>query len=213
MRVEEFAFEPYGDSLLVRAASYPAPAGSTAPEEGPARVDKNLVAFYGGRDLSLREYKSMQTFGPDTLRRELDFTGQDTAYVSYREWNGWGDASGEVMPPGRVFVLDPPLFTPFAVIVRTLEGKVFGKRPLTLLVLGQRDSVLEATITDLGTETLRWGSKPVMTRKLSIADARTRFTVWVAPGGRLLRLTQPERGLVVERLAPPVKRASPAPAK
>lgn len=211
VRVEEFAFELFGDSLLVRAASYPAPVGSAPPAEGSAPVDKNMVVFYGGTDQALREYRSLQAFGADTLRRKLEFTGADTVYSSYRQWNAEGLGSAEVLPPGRLFVLDPPLFTPFAVIGRTLHGKVFDQRPIVMLVLGERDTVLEATVTDLGSETLRWGAKPVVARKLAIADARTRFTAWISPSGGLLRLTQPGAGLVVERLAPPVKRRVPPP--
>ena len=99
-----------------------------------------------------------------------------------------------------------PTFVLFDVICRNLHEQSFEKRPVTVVVLGSRDTVLEATVTDLGADSIRWGARPVAARKLSISDRRTEFSVWVSPAGRMLRLTQPEAGLRVERDAPPVRR-------
>jgi len=115
------------------------------------------------------------------------------------------------LPPGRVFVVDPKVFICFDLICRSLHGKVFEHRPLTLFVLGARDSVVEATATDLGGETIRWGERPILARKMSIGDAQTTFVAWAAPRGNLLRLEETASGLRVERSPPAVKRPAPKP--
>ncbi|MBI5711478.1 MAG: hypothetical protein HZC42_14425 [Candidatus Eisenbacteria bacterium] len=212
VRREEISIVRSGDSLMVQAGSYtmtPAP-----PPSGPIPFDKSMRVVLGAADFGLRGYLSQQLFGPDTLRRGIVIEGQaDTVFSVYRELNGQGEGDRLVLPPGRLFVLDPPLFTPFDLICRALHGKAFDQRPVTLYVLGVRDTVLEATVTDLGSETIRWGARPVVARKLGISDAETRFLAWSGPDGRMLKLEQPASELSVLREAPPVKRRAPRPSK
>ncbi len=195
-----------GDTLVVRAESRLA---LTPPSDAPP--DKMMALEVGALDYSLVRYTSTQIMGADTLRRGVETTPGDTTFTIYRELNDHGVGDKVAMPPGRVYVLDPPLFTTFNFIGRTLQGKVFDRRPIGVLVLGTPDTLVEAVVTDMGSETIRWGSRPVAARKLLIEDQRTRFTVWIAPDGRMLRLRQPESEILVERLAPPVKRQAPPP--
>ena len=89
----------------------------------------------------------------------------------------------------------------------------FTTRPLNVLTFGQRDTVVEAQVTDLGTETIRWAARPVVARKLEFRQGPTLFQAWVDPRGRMLRLEHVPSGLRVDRDPPAVKkRASPTPA-
>jgi hypothetical protein len=205
VRAEEFAIQRTGDTLLVRAASM-----VSLPGQAAQPVDKSMVLLVGPLDFAMGSYWSQQSAGPDTLRRGVEVALGDTVMTLWRELNGQGTGEVRAQPPGRMYILDPPLFTTFNFIGRTLQGKLCDRRPITVFVLGARDSLVDATVTDVGTETIRWGGRPVQARKLVIADEATSFTAWFAPDdGRMLRLEQPRDSLRVDRKAPPLKRQPP----
>jgi hypothetical protein len=199
---EVFALVSSGDSLIVTSRSFQV-LNSTDT------LRKDVAQVVGLLDFGLRNYRSKQTFGRHTLTRGLELS--DTAFTSFRQVGLQGVGERFALPPGRVFVVDPKVFICFDLICRSLQGKVFERRPLTLFVLGPRDSVVEATATDLGGETIRWGERPIQARKMSIGDAQTTFVAWAAPRGNLLRLEESTSGLRVERSPPPVKRSAPKP--
>jgi hypothetical protein len=156
-------------------------------------------------DYSLRDYSSTRSFLGTITKRGLALA--DTHYVAYREDAQGGVGESRVLPPGRLYVMDSQLVTLFDVICRSFHAKSFESRPLNLLALGPRDTLLEARAVVLPNETIRWGAKPVVARKLQIvADNQTTFTLWVGPQGQLLRLTEPLGGLRAERDPPDVKR-------
>jgi hypothetical protein len=202
-RLEEFSMDQNGDTLVVRAQSR-----VTAGTKSGRPPDKIMALEVGALDFTLVRYASDQILGPDTLRRGIETTPGDTVFSIYRELNEHGVGDMVAMPPGRLYILDPPLFTTFNLIGRTLQGKVFDRRPIGMLILGTPDTIVEVMVTDLGNASLRWGGRAVRTRKLLIADQRTRFTAWISPDGRMLRLAEPAAGLVVERQAPPAPRAA-----
>jgi hypothetical protein len=204
VRSEEFAIERTRDTLLVRAASRVSLPGQT---EWP--VDKSMILVVGPLDFAMGSYWSQLAAGPDTLRRGIEVTPGDTVFTLWREFNRAGTGDRIAMPPGRMYVLDPPLFTTFNFIGRTLQGKACDRRPVKVFVLGARDSLVDATVTDVGTETIRWGGRPVQARKLVIADEATSFTAWFSPDGRMLRLEQPRDSVRVDRKPPPLKRQPP----
>jgi hypothetical protein len=206
VRVEDFTMDRNGDTLVVRAGSY---LGAAGPEGG--RPDKTMALQVDAPDYGFVRYQSEHIMGPDTLKRGVETSRGDTLCTIWREINNYGEGTRVVLPPGRLYVLDPPLFTTFTFIARTLHGRTFEQRPIEMLVLSPRDSMVEATVTNQGTETIRWGARPVVARKLLLADTKTRFTLWVAPDGRMLKLEQAESGITVERQAPPLKRRTPAP--
>lgn len=204
---ETFSIEGQGDSLNVFSRAYQ----TFHTDAGEESVDKQMVLVAQRADFGLRIYQSTQKFRGESLVRGIVIG--DTAFTLYREVNGSGEGDRRVMPPGRVFVLDAQLFSLFDLICLSLKERSFETWPISLITLGERDSVLEATATHLGTETIRWSEKPVKARKLRISDGGTDFLVWVDPvNGRMLRLVHEPTELRVERDAPPVKRrASPAP--
>jgi len=202
---EIFSFETQGDSLRIFThvvQSLPGPNGDIS-------IDKQIAMVVGAFDYDLRFYQSTLKVGGRDLTRGLWMN--DTAFTSYRESLERGVGDRLRRPPGRLFVIDSQVFVLFDIICRNLHGKTFDRRSLPVFVLGDRDSLMEITASDLGNETIRWGSKPVVARKLRLADSRTEFLVWVGAQGYMLRLEQPAIGLRVERDAPAVKRRPPPP--
>ena len=197
-RVEDFAIQRVGDSLVVQAASAP-----WAPREAELRFDKTMLLVADFSDFALNSYSSWFAAGTDTLRRGVSVARGDTVFTLWREFNGHGIGDVLPMPPGRVYVLDPPLFTLFGYVGWTLQGRDCDHRPIRALVLGARDTLVDATVTDAGPQTLEWKGRSVPTRKLLIADQQTTVEAWFTPDGRMLRLEQPRAGIRAERDAPP----------
>lgn len=200
---ESFSFKTRGDSVEIRSrAELKLPSGDRR---------KNGTIIIGRHDFGLRSYVSNDSL-PDghVVIRGVSMTPGDTAFTVFREVDMAGEADRLVLPPGRLFVLDPNLFVLFDTLVRSLQSQTFTSRPINLVTLSDRDTVLEGTATDLGRETLRWGNRPVQARKLQFSDGSATFIAWAHPDGRMLRLEHAPSGLRVERQPPPIKkRASP----
>lgn len=211
-RVEQFSFERRGDSLLVRAASAPWRA-----RESDLRFDKHMLLCVKATDFDLLGYSSQLQTTADTLRRGLTLTRGDTTFTLWRESHGQGTGDVLALPPGRLYILDTSLFTLFGYVGWTMQGRVFDRRPLNMLVLGARDTLVEATATDAGTQELTWNGQKVTTRKLLIGDEQTTVEAWFTPDGHMLRLEQPKAGIRAERDAPtaaePAPKEPPAPGK
>lgn len=203
---ETFEIEQAQDSLVVRARQ----SLSMPTSQGDQPFEKGADLLLSRHDYALLQYQSTRTFHDVTLVRGLVIA--DTHYVAYREGNGRGEGESRVLPPGRLFVMDSQLVTLFDLLCRSLQATTFASRPVNLLALGPRDTMLEAQAVVLPSETIRWGTKPVLARKVQlIADTQTTFTLWVGPQGQLLRLSEPVGGLRAERDAPDVKRRTPPP--
>jgi hypothetical protein len=202
---EQFSLDLTGDSLVVQANSYHVlPRRDSNGQE--VTLQKQMGIITGSEDFELRNYISREVFRGDTITRGIIAEPGDTLFTLYKEKNGAGEGDRRVLPPGRIFVIDaPPLFTTFNLICRTLHGRTFDQRPMSLLMLGVRDTVMESMVADLGTETIRWGSRPVQARKLDFRNSQMHFIAWVSPAGLMLRLEEPEVGLRAERDPPPIK--------
>jgi hypothetical protein len=198
---ETFEITEGHDSLIVSTRQHltiPTPQGDQTLERGAdIRVNRT--------DFGLFDYSSVRTVMGVVTRRGLVVA--DTHYVAYRENEEGGEGESRVLPPGRLYVMEAQLVAPFDLIGRSFHAGSFESRSLNLLALGPRDTLLDARATVLPDETIRWGAKPVVARKLRIvADSRTTFTLWVGPQGQLLRLKEASGGLRVERDPPDVKR-------
>ena len=203
---ETFEFSELQDSLVVQARQYL----KIQTPDGEESVERAADVYVNRLDYSVRDYQSTRTFRGKTTRRGLALS--DTHYVAFRENEAGGDGESRVLPPGRLYVMDSQIITLFDLVCRSLHGKTFDSRSLNLLALGPRDTMLDARATVVGSETIRWGGKPVVTRKLTLAaDSQTTFTLWVSPQGKLLRLSEPLGGLRAEREPPPVKSRAATP--
>lgn len=204
---ETFGVEGRSDSINSAARSY-----RKARSDSNEMIEKQMILTASRNEFALRFYQSNETIQGKTFITGVVAGEEDTALtVFHEEKQGAGVASRHVAPPGRVFVLDSGIYSLFNLICLNLHGKTFKTRPITLLTLSAvGDTIIEAEVTDLGSETIRWGSKPVQARKLQLKDRGTVFLVWSNPAGKMLRLVHEQSGLRVEREAPPVKKRSTA---
>lgn len=206
---ENFGIEARADSINCLARSFV----TQHTDKGDEQIEKFVGISLGRMDWALRFYQSEETFRGETYVRGVLMDPSDTAFTVYKEKKGGGGAANRLSAaPGRTFVLDSGLYTLFDLMCVYLGEQTFTSRPLNILTFGEPDTVMEATVTDLGHETIRWGSRPVSARKLQFSQGNMRFDVWVDKTGRMLRLAHAPSGLLVER--EPEAAAKPAaPAK
>jgi len=198
---EHYVIQWMGDSLVFSAVS----ERQFQDEQGrrlPYQKALGLVA--DARDLGLQRYVSNEDFGGSRLVRGL--VPGDTSITYYQEHDGAGEAFRLVQPPGRLYVMESPLFSLFEVICRSLSEKTFTTRRVQLLALSDSMSTPVATITRLAADTLGLGGHRVVTRHYRFEDPSATFDLWADADGRLIRLVHEPSGLHVERepdAAPP----------
>ncbi len=196
---ETMRVETIGDSLRVTSHTVQV-MGASHPDS----LVKNMVLVVDAYDLNLRSYSSVQRFAGHEVSRGL--TLEQDQYTSYRETDGRGAGDTFERPPGRLFVLDPGLFSSFDLICRMLRGRPFEKRPLNCIVLGARDTVMAQPLVDGGPDTLRLGARRVIARRFTLGSGDALYQIWMDPLGHMLRFENSPTGLRVERVAPPVRR-------
>jgi hypothetical protein len=203
---ETFSIERYGDSVVVMARVNVLMPG----DQGTDTLRKQIASAADAFDYGLKTYSAIQKFRGQTLKRGVVVA--DTTFTSYREGRTSGEGSTFTLPPGRVFVLDPHVFTNFNVVCLNLRNRVFKQRPVTMIYLGPApDTVIVATATDLGPETIRWGGRAVPARHLTLGDSLVTYDLWMKPDGGMLRLEHAPTGLRVERVAPVIRPRRPRP--
>lgn len=194
---EDFTYERRGDSLLVsgmHTRTMRQGDGSTV------RWVKKFGLVVDGRDFGLRGYASNLEVGKDLTVKGI--VPGDTAMTVYTELDGAGSAERLVQPPGRLFVMDPPLFTLFDVICRNVSAQSLPSRPVELVTLGETSGTARAIATAAGLDTIRWGGKRMISRRYALTDERGAFLAWVSPEGHMLRLLHEASGLEVLREEP-----------
>jgi hypothetical protein len=202
--IEAFTYTRTGDSLLVTAETRrPLPSGA-----GVDTLVKSMTLVLSAEDGGLRRYASRQDLRGHSVARGLN--AYDSTLSAFRQYDRIGEGSVYALPPGRVFVMDGMMFTLLDVVCRSFAGVNFGSRPIQVVALGARDTIQAQTLRSMGTDTLRWGGRPVQARRLELGDGPIRFTLWAALDGRMLRLTQSESNVVIERRAPAVKPRGPS---
>jgi len=203
---ETFVFAEGNDSLTVEARQF-----LTIPTaDGEQPLERAADVLLSRTDFSLRGFSSSRTFQGQTTGRGPAFS--DTHYVAFRQNDRGGEAESRILPPGRIYVMDSQIITLFDIICRSFQDRAFKSRDINLLALGPSDTMLTAHATTLGTETIRWGEKPVVAHKLQLkVDSQTTFTFWIGPRGQLLRLIEPVGGLRAERATPAVKERTTSP--
>jgi hypothetical protein len=179
---------------------------------GPAGRDSllkqtKLVATL--EDLDLRAYASAMRFLGDVVERGVEC--EDTLLHLSTFAHGRGDQFIITRPPGRLFVIDTGSFVSFDLICRMLRGRAFVTRPVNMLILGPRDTVVTATLSDGGTETLRWGTGPTTARRVTLTDRTSEYVMWMDATGRMLRLENAWSHVRVERKPPPARTSKAKP--
>lgn len=194
---EDFEYERLGDSLVVSGVHT-----RTMREADGSTVKwvKKFGLVVDARDFGLRQYTSNLEVGGRLMVRGI--VPGDTAMTVFTEQDGGGTAERLVQPPGRLFVMDPPLFTLFDVICRNVSAQSLSRRPIELVTLGEKPGTARATMSAAGPDTIRWGGKRMVSRRYVIADDQGTFLAWVSPEGRMLRLLHEASGLEVLREEP-----------
>ncbi len=202
---EEFTYSRQGDSLLVTAGSERRRRLRDGSEQ---RLSKAMVLYVRAEDFGLLNYTSNETLDGQLVVRTIE--PSDTLLTVHTEVEGVrGGTDLVARPPGRIFAMDQGLFTLFDVIGRNLQHRIFGSRPVQLVVLGNETHNVEATATLAGADTVVWGGKRVVTERIALRDSTSAFTMWLSPEGHMLRLESEDGRLVVMReppAPPPVKR-------
>lgn len=200
---EDFEYAQYTDSMVVFAAT----TRKMKRADGTAvEFSKDMTLIANAADFDLLTYNSGQGFGPDTTKRGI--VPGDTAITVFMETPAGGGADRLVRPPGRLFVLDPQLWTLIDVVGRNVYRQTFDSRPLSMVAFSTPPTVIQATIRRLPADTLRWGGKRVVTQRYELGDENMKFLMWLSPEGRLLQLEQPDSKLRVMREAPKLPPAS-----
>jgi len=194
---EDFEYQRAGDSLLVSGLHTRTLRG---PDGGTQKWVKKFGLVVDGRDLGLRSYTSNLEVGGKLSVKGV--VPGDTAMTVYSEVDGAGTAERLVQPPGRLFVMDPPLFTLFDLICRSVSAQSLSKRPVELVTLGEPAGTARATMSAAGPDTIRWGGKRMIARRYLLTDEQGSFVAWVSPQGQMLRLLHQASGLEVLREEP-----------
>ena len=191
---ERFEYDRVADSLQVSAVierRIRSKDGSIKP------FRKSVSLIVDAFDYGLRRYTSRTEFdGHVTVKGVLP---SDTVMTVYTENDDAGTADRLVMPPGRLFVMDPLVFTLFDVVCHNIQGHILKTRPISIVTLGQTSATSEATVTVAGADTVMWAGKRTVTARYTITDESSTFQVWASPKGELLRLEHEASGLVVMR--------------
>lgn len=180
---EDFAYERRGDSLLVSGVHTRVVREA---EGSTAKWIKKFSLIVDGTDFGMRAYTSNLEFGGNvTVKGVLP---GDTSMTIYSEVDGAGEAVRLEQPPGRLFVMDPMLFTLFDVVCRNVSRQSLAKRPVEMVTLGEEPATVHAVATAAGPDTIQWAGKRMIARRYVLADNANSFLLWVSPAGQMLRL-------------------------
>lgn len=194
---EDFAYENWGDSLIVSASHTRVVREA---EGSTAKWVKKFSLVVDATDFGMRGYTSNLEFGGRlTVKGVLP---SDTSVTLYSEVDGEGEAQTLERPPGRLFIMDPMLFTLFDVICRNVSRQSLAKRPVEMITLGEPPGTLHATATAAGPDTIQWGGKKMVSRRYVLTDESNSFLLWVSPTGQMLRLVHQGGTLEVLREEP-----------
>ena len=205
---ERFQYDRVADSIQVTATIQ---RRMRAADGSTKTFDKQISLIVDAFDYSLRRYTSNTKF--DGHLSVKGVVPGDTVMTIFTEKDDSGSADRLTQPPGRLFVMDPLVFSLFDIVCRNVHGHILKSRPISLVTLGQASATSEATVTIAGNDTIQWGGKRMIAQRYTITDAASTFLVWASPKGEMLRLEHAASGLVVlrdEPEAPAPIRATPA---
>jgi hypothetical protein len=199
---EEFQYTRQADSITVVAGHVRTLRDSTGAVK---KWVKNCSLVVDAQDFGLRRYTSNQLFDTHEIVRGI--LPGDTAMTVYSEYDGAGGADLMSQPPGRLFIVDPPMFTLMDVICRNVSAHELEKRPVEMIALGEATHAVEGMAIAAGPDTIRWGGRRMVSRRYVLQDDEVTLFAWVSPSGQLLRLVHEASGLEVlrEEPKPPVK--------
>jgi hypothetical protein len=200
---ERFSLQSASDSLVASVELRQFHPG----DHGTDTLLKMVRFAVDSFDFSLKSYTAMQKFRGQSIMRAIVIA--DTTYTSYSQMSGGGEGNTFLLPPGRIYVLDPPVFTNLDMVCLNLKNKVFSTRPVTMLMMTPtRDTVITVTVTSLGRDTIQWAGRATGARHVTLGDENITYDVWMQNDGRMLRLEHRGTQMRVERDPPAAKRRS-----
>lgn len=206
---ERFVWQNMGDSLMITSMA----RRSLLDDKGATHAyEKGMLVVVDARDFGLLRYLSTQKFQDLTTVRGL--LPGDTVFTYYTEIGDGGSAMRLVQPPGRLFVIDSPMFVLFDVLVRSLAGKEFETRRVQLLTLTPDTLITPNALITRGTvDTLTVGARKVRAQHYTLEDPSVRFELWADARGRLVRMSHAASGMSVVRAenAPVAPKPRPRP--
>ncbi len=196
---EKFFLEALGESLVLSASA----TQKVETRDGPRTVERDIRLVMSRLDFEMRDYTSKTQVAGDSVKRGV--VPGDTVLTIYREDAVGGEGTTYPKPPGRLFVFEAGVYSLIDVALRNLSGVSFEERDVSLLVLGPRDTILDARIKRVGKESVPWGATSVVAEHFRLSDPTASFDVWMHPRGRMIRLASEDYDVRVERKPPAVK--------
>jgi len=196
---ETFELYTQGDSLVLEAVT----VQNIMTRQGEQKLRRNLRLIVSQFDYELRNYESNASVAGDSTRQGV--VPGDTVVTVFHEGQRGGEGLTYAKPAGRMFVFESGVYSLIDIAMRNLSGVSFGRRDISLLVLGARDTMVSARVERVGKETIPWGATSVVAEHFRLSDPSASFDVWMHPNNKMIRLESADFGLRVDRKAPPVK--------
>jgi hypothetical protein len=160
--------------------------------------EKKTLRITGAMDSHLMQYQSAEEIGPQ--ERALAVTTYDTTATIYHEDNGQGDGTVIVVPPGRVYILDPSVYEQVEALTRDFAQSQVPSRTMHALI-PPRDTVITIQMKRGPKEKVQGtGGKPMSAQRVDMYDDLTRIQAWLDDSGNLVRLEAPAQKVRVVRL-------------
>jgi hypothetical protein len=207
---ERFEYTQRGDSIVIAAGAERRVRQADGTDK---RYGKGMVLITRVDDFGMINYTSNERIDDHLVTHSI--LPAETLLTIYSEKDGRGSADMIERPPGRIFAVDAGMASLFDVIGRNLQHRIYGSRPVQLIVLGTPARTVTATATLAGPDTVQWGGRRVITERIALRDSSAAFTLWLSPEGHMLRLESEDGRMVVMReppdLPPPSRRGKPVP--
>lgn len=210
---EEYRAYRSNDTLIIGAAM----RLPGAPEGSPLPYAKNTT-FLRRADNSWPLVFQVTETGRDTTKsKSVSCAFGDTSVVVFHEENRRGRGTAIALPPGRLYLLEPGIYSQVQTLVGDFARSTQNKRKQPVLI-PSANAVVDIFLTRGASERLGQEGRVIETTKVEMTDKMTRLVAWVDAQGRMWKLEAPGMGLRVERALtadmPPAKpETTPAPKK
>jgi hypothetical protein len=187
---------PKRDSLISFAAVH----YTLHDRHGVVALDKWTVSVLRALDSFPLLYQNREQLGG--RERSFSISTQDTTASFFREIGDSGSGKMVVLPPGRLYILDPGVYTQ----VEEVAGDFYARgAPVRVqnVVIAPRDTIVSLHLTRGGQETIELpGRGRVNATRIDLYDDLTLIQAWLDEHGRLLQVLAPAQKLRVVRLPP-----------
>jgi hypothetical protein len=126
----------------------------------------------------------------------------DTSATCFRELGSGGSGKVVPLPPGRLYVLDPGVYSQVEMVAGDFYARGAPSR-VQNVVIAPRDTVVQLRLTRGGQEVIDLpGRGKVKATRIDLYDDLTLIQTWIDERGQLLQVEAPAQKLRVVRLPP-----------